>query len=178
MKCVDCGKGRMQRKRVKVPHEIRGVRFEVEDEVNVCSHCGFITIPLDHAAEHGRLVDETYRRLEGILSAEEIRAARERLQMSQREFAGYLGVGEASVKRWERGVLPDKSSSDLIRLKTDPEAALANYKQLEHLLSPGIQASGGVKAHGAGTRMSGRKPAAHVSARGERKAPKRSSARL
>jgi len=133
MKCVDCGRGRMQRKRVRVPHEIRGVRFEVEDEVNVCSHCGFITIPLDHAAEHGRLVDETYRRLEGILSAEEIRAARERLNMSQREFAEYLGVGEASVKRWERGVLPDKSSSDLIRLKTDPETAHQNWLRLKAL---------------------------------------------
>jgi len=130
MKCVDCRKGRMQRKRVKVPHEIRGVRFEVEDEVNVCSHCGFITIPLDHAAEHGRLVDETYRRLEGILSAEEIRAARERLNMSQREFARYLGVGEASVKRWEKGVLPDKSSSDLISLKTNLNMAKQNYELL------------------------------------------------
>jgi len=133
MKCVDCGKGRMQRKRVKVPHEIRGVRFEVEDEVNVCSQCGFITIPMDRAAEHGRLVDEAYRRLEGILSAEEIRAARERLQMSQRGFANYLGVGEASVKRWEKGVLPDKSSSDLIRLKTDPETAHQNWLRLRAL---------------------------------------------
>jgi putative zinc finger/helix-turn-helix YgiT family protein len=134
MKCVDCGKGRMVMKRVRVPHEIRGVRFEVEDEARVCSHCGFITIPLARADRHGRLVDETYRRLAGILTAEQIRAARKRLRMNQREFAGYLGVGEASVKRWETGVLPDKSSSDLIQLKTDPEVARRNYETLCSLL--------------------------------------------
>lgn len=133
MKCFDCENGRLSRKRVKVPHEIRGCKFEVEDTVLVCSRCGAISIPWDRVKEHGRLVDETYRRLEGILSAEEIRAARERLQMSQREFARYLGVGEASVKRWEKGVLPDKSSSDLIRLKTDPDAAHENWLRLKSL---------------------------------------------
>lgn len=135
MKCLECGKGRMQRKLAKVPHEIRGARFEVEDKVDVCHHCGFITIPLEKADEHGRLVDQTYRRLAGILTVEEIRQARQRLGMSQREFAEYLGVGEASVKRWELGVLPDKSSSDLIRLKTDPEAARENWTRLRRLLS-------------------------------------------
>jgi putative zinc finger/helix-turn-helix YgiT family protein len=133
MKCFDCGNGRLDRKRVKVPHEIRGCKFDVEDTVLVCNKCGAISIPWDRVKEHGRLVDETYRRLEGILSAEEIRAARERLNMSQREFAEYLGVGEASVKRWERGVLPDKSSSDLIRLKTDPETAHQNWLRLKAL---------------------------------------------
>lgn len=130
MKCVECGKGRMRMRLAKVPHEIRGLKFEVEDKVNICDSCGFITIPLARADEHGRLVDATYRRLAGILTAEEIREARQRLGMSQREFAEYLGVGEASVKRWETGVLLDKSSSDLIRLKTDPDQARANYDAL------------------------------------------------
>ncbi len=135
MKCVECGKGRMKMRLARVPHEIRGLKFEVEDTVNVCDSCGFITIPLARADEHGRLVDATYRRLADILPAEEICEARQRLGMSQREFAEYLGVGEASVKRWEAGVLPDKSSSDLIRLKTDPDAARQNWKRLKSLLS-------------------------------------------
>lgn len=130
MKCVECGEGRMRMRLAKVPHEIRGLKFEVEDKVNICDSCGFITIPLARADEHGRLVDATYRRLAGILTAKEIREARQRLGMSQRQFAEYLGVGEASVKRWETGVLPDKSSSDLIRLKTDPNEARANYDAL------------------------------------------------
>ncbi|GIU80296.1 MAG: hypothetical protein KatS3mg005_3534 [Bryobacteraceae bacterium] len=135
MRCVDCGKGRMHRKRTPVPHEIHGISFEVEDTVHVCDVCGFITIPWDRLRDHGRLVDATYRRLAGILTQEEIRESRRRLGLSQREFAEYLGVGVASVKRWEKGVLPDKSSSDLIRLKTDPETARRNWTQLKSLLS-------------------------------------------
>lgn len=134
MRCVDCGKGRMRRKLTPVRHEIRGISFEVEDTVNVCDVCGFITIPWDRLRDHGRLVDATYRRLAGILTKEEIRESRRRLGLSQREFAAYLGVGEASVKRWERGVLPDKSSSDLIHLKTDLETARRNWTRLKALL--------------------------------------------
>lgn len=130
MKCFDCSEGRLKRTVAKVPHEIRGLQFEVEDEVLVCSHCGAISVPWDRVDEHGRRVDATYRRLAGILTADQIREARHRLRMSQREFADYLGVGEASVKRWEAGVLPDKSSSDLIRLKTDPDEARRNYGAL------------------------------------------------
>lgn len=130
MKCVECGKGRMRMRLARVPHQIRGLSFAVEDKVNVCDSCGFITIPLERADEHGNLVDQEYRRLAGILTADQIREARHRLRMSQREFADYLGVGEASVKRWETGVLPDKSSSDLIRLKTDLEEARRNYDAL------------------------------------------------
>ena len=133
LKCFDCRRGRLERRVTKVPHEIRGLAFEVEGEASVCTHCGAISIPWDLADEHGRLVDGTYRKLAGILTVEEIKEARKRLRMSQREFAEYLGVGEASVKRWETGVLPDKSSSDLIRLKTDPEAARENWRRLEEL---------------------------------------------
>jgi putative zinc finger/helix-turn-helix YgiT family protein len=125
----------MRKAIARVPHEVRGIRFEVEDRVNVCSHCGFITIPLDRADAHGRLTDRTYRRLAGILTAEEIRQARQRVGMSQRQFAAYLGVGEASVKRWEAGVLPDRSSSELVRLRTDPEAARQNWTRLKSLLA-------------------------------------------
>jgi putative zinc finger/helix-turn-helix YgiT family protein len=136
----------MRKAIARVPHEIRGIRFEVEDRVNVCSHCGFITIPLDRADTHGRLTDQAYRRLAGIPTAEEIRQARQRLGMSQRQFAAYLGVGEASVKRWEAGVLPDRSSSELVRLRTDPEAARQNWMQLKSLLARSRQTPDGPPA--------------------------------
>ncbi len=130
MKCMECGKGRMRRQVTRVAHEIRGLAFEVVGEALVCGHCGFQMIPNDLIAEHGRLTDRAYREAAGLLSPEEIRAARERLKMSQHEFACYLGVGEASVKRWELGALQEKSSDNLIRLTTNPESAKKNIEQL------------------------------------------------
>lgn len=66
---------------------------------------------------------------------EEIRRARESPGFSQQAFAEYLGVGEASIKRWELGSLQDKSSDDLIRLKTDPDYARRSLDQLCRRLS-------------------------------------------
>ncbi|MBI5281011.1 MAG: hypothetical protein HY858_04950 [Candidatus Solibacter usitatus] len=130
MKCIECAKGLMQRKTARTSHEVRGVKIEVEGRVLVCPRCGFQAIPADLLSEHGRLVDEGYRKAAGLLSAGEIRAARARLGLNQLDFAGYLGVGEASVKRWDLGALQDKSSDDLIRLKTDPEYAQKNLEEV------------------------------------------------
>lgn len=130
MKCIECGKGRMLRKTARTSHEVRGIKFEVEGKVLVCPQCGFQAIPADLLGEHGRLVDEGYREAAGLLSADEILAARKSLGLNQLEFAKYLGVGEASVKRWELGALQDKSSDDLIRLKTDPAYAQKNLEEV------------------------------------------------
>ena len=125
----------MQRKLTRIDHDVRGVKFAVDGEALVCSRCGFQALPADLMNEHGRLVDEGYRAAAGLLSADAIREARTRLGMNQLAFAEYLGVGEASVKRWEIGALQDKSSDDLIRLKTDPEYARRNLDNLRRRLA-------------------------------------------
>lgn len=97
--------------------------------------CHAWEIPLDEAGAFGAALDAAYRKKLGLLSASEIRAARERLRMSQREFAEYIGVGEASIKRWELGALQDKSGDELIRLKTDPAYARGSFNRLCSRLS-------------------------------------------
>jgi hypothetical protein len=52
------------------------------------------------------------------------------------DFSDYLGVGNASVQRWEAGQVQDKAMDGLIRLKTDPEAARRNLRQLEQRVTP------------------------------------------
>lgn len=138
MKCFECGKGTMRRRTASTTHEIKGISFEVEGPLLVCSNCGFKAVPQDQVAAHGRVVDQRYRELAGLLTAQEIAAARKRLKMNQAQFAGYLGVGEASVKRWEAGALQDKSSDELIRFKTDPEFAEHHLHELRRKL--GLQA--------------------------------------
>jgi len=56
---------------------------------------------------------------------------RRMLGMSQQDFADYLGVGAASVKRWEAGQIQDRALDELMRLKTDREAARNNLRALE-----------------------------------------------
>jgi hypothetical protein len=74
-------------------------------------------------AEFMQKVADAYRAQCGLLTSAEIRRSRERLLMSQVDFASYLGVGVASVKRWELGEIQTKTADELIRCKTDPTYA-------------------------------------------------------
>src|SRR5690606_6517743 len=68
-----------------------------------------------------KIVHETwnaYRRKNGLLFPQEMIRLRKNRGMTQKEFAEFLGVGEASIKRWERGLVQDKSQDQLIRAKT------------------------------------------------------------
>lgn len=111
--------------------EFRGVTLKFIAEVELCAKCGHYSIPARVAKEFGKRLDAAYRNHIGLLSALQIVSARKRLGFAtQKEFADYLGVGEASVKRWEAGALLDKSNDELIRLKTDVEYAHNNLNVL------------------------------------------------
>lgn len=128
MKCFECGAGNVERRAIHVNKELRGVDLTFFARVDVCDKCGAWEIPLDEAGSFGAELDKAYRKKLCLLSAEEIRQARRRLNMNQREFARYIGVGAASIKRWELGALQDKSSDEVIRLKTDAEYARKNLE--------------------------------------------------
>lgn len=96
-----------------------------------CDHCGYQTILNSQSGEFTRAVSDAYRIAHGLLTGSEMWELRTRLGLNQVEFADYLGVGRASVKRWEGGQIQDKAMDNLIRLKAQPEQALQNYQNLE-----------------------------------------------
>jgi len=73
---------------------------------------------------------DAYRQKHQLLLSSEIKRARERVKMSQREFASYLGVGPASVKRWELGEIQTRLADQIIRLKTDPAYAESSIAEV------------------------------------------------
>jgi len=103
-----------------------------------CELCGFQTVDSAQSAEFTKLVSDAYRESRGLLTGAEIRARRAQLSMTQQRFSEYLGTGVASVKRWESGQIQDKAMDELIRLKTDPEAARRNLKSLEQQVPESI----------------------------------------
>jgi putative zinc finger/helix-turn-helix YgiT family protein len=129
--CFECGGGDLVRDDVSLTGNRYGESFVIRMPGLRCTKCGFATIDSIASAEFTRLVSDAYREKHGLLIGSELRARREQLRMSQQQFADYLGVGVASVKRWELGQVQDKAMDELIRLKTDPEAARNNLKALE-----------------------------------------------
>jgi len=129
--CFQCGADQLIEMQVELAGERNGESFVVSMPGLFCAACGFQTIDSRASAEFTRLVSDAYRRKHGLLAGSEIRDRREQLGMSQQQFADHLSVGVASVKRWELGQVQDKAMDELIRLKTDPDAARRNLAALE-----------------------------------------------
>ena len=53
-----------------------------------------------------------FRREARLLAPEEIREGREKLALTQKQFANLLGIGEATVSRWETGAQIQQRAMD------------------------------------------------------------------
>lgn len=103
-RCGKCGQQHMELANVPfattIEHDGRACRVEIPAlTVPRCAHCGAISID-DEADQH---ISATFRREARLLTPEEIRNSREQLGLTQKELATLLGVGEATVSRWETG---------------------------------------------------------------------------
>lgn len=126
MLCLKCEDSELIKKKETFEGEVRGDSFKVKTEGMVCPQCGFKTLGPDQMDDFRLQLSEGYRKKQGLLTSKEIVDYRNRLDMTQEEFADYLGVGIASLKRWELGKIQDPSSDKLIRLCADPDFAERN----------------------------------------------------
>ena len=55
--------------------------------------------------------------------SQQIKEIRKHYGLSQQAFARLLGIGEASITRYEKGIVPTKANANLIRAAMIPEAA-------------------------------------------------------
>ena len=134
MTCIQCGNAQLKRQRARVKGEIKGERFLVSMPALVCASCGCTTVDGTDMPEYMRRLGDAYRARHGLLTSGEIRQRRQQLGMSQADFAEYLRVGVASLKRWEMGKVQDESSDELMRLRTDEGAARRNLTQIRQLV--------------------------------------------
>jgi len=105
---------------------VRGDEIKALARIRVCSVCGEELFDEELEEENIQRVYDIYRKKHGILSPEEIKNIRESYGLSQKAFAKLLGIGEASIARYETGALPEKSLNNMIMLLRDPK----NMKKL------------------------------------------------
>ncbi len=129
MKCLDCGKTQFIEKKETFNVDFKGENVTVKSAADVCKNCGFRITDNRQMNELRKAVADKYKENKGLLTSEDIKAYRKKLDMSQTEFAEYLKVGEASIKRWETYFVQDESQNDHIRLKCDKD-----YSELISLL--------------------------------------------
>ncbi len=112
-RCGKCGQTAMRLATLPyattIEHEGCSYRVEVTSlTVPQCGHCQ--TISIDDEAD--RAISAAFRRSARLLTPDEIRQGRERLGMNQKQFASLLGVGEATISRWETGAQIQQRAMD------------------------------------------------------------------
>ncbi len=105
-----------------IAQEYRGEFFQIPGTSYHCTHCGYQYVPKEQVLLLVRQTVAQYREKYGLLSSEAIMDYRHQLGMNQSQFAEHIGVGVASIKRWEKGYVQDRSNDRLIRQKMRADA--------------------------------------------------------
>lgn len=131
MICFNCEGEKFTAKKVRSEQEFKGRTLSVLTEGMCCVACAAVQFSDEQANQLRKLTVDAYKKAEGLLTSEEVRRFREELSYSQAQFSDYLGVGIASIKRWETCFVQDRSQDDLLRIKCDPEFAQKNAMKVK-----------------------------------------------
>ena len=91
---------------------VRGIDITITSPARICENCGAIVFDEVLDDEKLKLVYRAYREQKGLLQPEEIRAIRERRNLTQEEFSKVLGF---NVARYENGSLQSEEEDERIR---------------------------------------------------------------
>ena len=123
MKCIKCGYVVEPEAPRTVEAELKGEKVSVELSAPQCANCGEVVLLGKRVRAYHRAVSDAYRRKVGLLTMDEIDRLRRNLDMTLPEFASYVSVGIATLKRWRRGEIQTEALDRLVRLRADLQYA-------------------------------------------------------
>ena len=121
MKCVKCGHVVGPAIPLTLNAEVRGERFDISVTAPKCEHCGRVTLDARARRIYHRAGSDAYRSHHGLLTAAQIDQLRRSLGMTWKQFADYVDIGIATLKRWMGGEIQSDAYNSLVRLKADPK---------------------------------------------------------
>ncbi len=123
--CPTCGT-MMRRTQEVLTSSVNGEEIRVPNISHLrCPKCGEGLFSLQEAEALRLGAFDIYRRTHGLLSADEIRAIRERYDLTQAELARLLRLGGNTVSRWEAERNVQTAAMDvLLRLIRDLPGSL------------------------------------------------------
>ena len=121
--CPTCGT-MMKATDGELPFVVNGEKVVVPTVPHLaCPSCGEVVLRYEESRLLQERAVEVYRRSHGLLTADEIRELRERLGLTQAQFAGILRLGLNTVSRWESGRNVQNAAMDvLLKLVRDVPA--------------------------------------------------------
>ncbi len=103
---------------------IRGEIVPAEVEYFRCEECGEEFERPGSGNDSLEMAYKEYRRRKGMVQPEEIYKLRKKYGFTQKEFSNLLGIGIATLNRYENGALQDEAHDRIIRLSMDPRNLL------------------------------------------------------
>jgi putative zinc finger/helix-turn-helix YgiT family protein len=128
--CPSCGT-LMQQKTAELGFVVNGENITVPDAPHLaCPSCDEIVLRYEDSKALQERAIEAYRQKHSLFSADEIRARRQRLGLTQAQFADLLQLGLNTVSRWEAGRNVQNGAMDvLLRLVRDVPETLDYLKR-------------------------------------------------
>lgn len=111
---------------------VKGEHFDVDAQYFHCASC---EADFDAASSPDPLADaySMYRAKHGLVTPEQLRAWRLRLELKQSELAAIMGWSTATVSRYENGALQDDAHDRAMKAAMTPEGLLAVVGAAENI---------------------------------------------
>lgn len=126
LSCPICNSDKLELVKRKQQLSVRNEPIIVDMEYYKCLECGEEFLVPDLENDPLEMAYSLYRTKHGMLQPEEIRDFRHKYRLTQSELANLLGLGGATISRYETGRLQDETHDTLLCLVMDP----AKLKQL------------------------------------------------
>lgn len=107
--------GDMVLKKIDKRKTFRGEDIKLEMEAYVCERCNLEISTIEQTQATQLTISDAYKEKVGLLTGREMRTRREKFGWSQKELADNAGVGIASIKRWENGIIQTKSMNAALK---------------------------------------------------------------
>lgn len=116
----------------------RGENITFQLDAYVCESCNLEISTIEQTQVAQLAISDAYRQKVGLMTGEEIRNQREKLGWSQNQLAQDAGIGVASIKRWENGIIQTKSMNSALKAAFQGNKVGDNYSGNRELSIPRI----------------------------------------
>jgi len=128
--CPICGSGRIKAIKNKEDFEYKGHILTFDLTTYSCDICHESFFNNQEMKANQKIIKDFHRRVDGLLTSDEIKKIRQNYGLSQREFARILGIGEKSFTKYELGLVSQSRAMDnLLRIIDEIPEALSLLKQ-------------------------------------------------
>ncbi|TXM96549.1 YgiT-type zinc finger protein [Methylobacterium sp. WL64] len=111
-RCLECGETAVEERVTPFVVERGGKTATIQDRRMVCGACGNVSYRGAQVSAHELAVATAIREMDGLLSAAELAAVRNKYRLKQTDMEQMLSTGPKTWTRWERGKVPQSKAAD------------------------------------------------------------------